>query len=134
MYSSEQILSAARTLRPRLDELLGTDAETVISQLDKLLAQAEAGQEVDNDIMELLTEYEPTRNELKALLDGEPKGERSYTPLPGDLSKPVATSEYVCPNQGGCTCGKYPKGWVRFSIDESIPICPEQNKSLINSY
>ena len=131
MYEIEDILSAARTLRPRLDELLGTDAETVISQLDKLLAQAEAGQAVEDDMMELLTKYEPTRNELNALLDGEQKGEKSYAPLPGDSSKPVATSEYVCPNEGGCTCGDYPTGWDRLSIDEPIPICPKRNQPLI---
>jgi len=129
MYETEDILQAARAIRPRLNNLLGTEAETVAQQLDKLLAQADTGQVVGDNILELLSEYQATRQEMNARLSKEEF--KNYSPLNGDSSKPVATSEYICPDKAGCTCGKYPTGWDRHSIEDAIPNCPNLNKALI---
>jgi len=130
MPTTEQILSAAQTIRTRLDELLGADAETVANQLDQWLAAPES-EAVKNDIVKLLSQYQPTRQELKNLLSAAESAERNYTQLSGDPSRPVATSEYICPNQQGCTCGEYRNGWDRLSIEDTIPTCPKKNQPLI---
>ena len=61
MYTSEDVLEAARVIRPYLPNLLGAEAETVERALAELLARAESGEAVDNQILELLAEYDATR-------------------------------------------------------------------------
>ena len=128
MHEPKDILQAAQAIRPQLDELLGTAAKTMAPQLDKLLAQAETGQAVADNIIELLSEHDATRQAMNARLAGEET--KSYSPLGGDSSKPPATSEYLCPDKSGCTCEKYPTGWDRHNIEEPIPTCPKLNQPL----
>jgi hypothetical protein len=79
MYEPKDILQAAQAIRPQLDELLGTDAKTVAPELDKLLAQAEAGQTVTYDIIELLSDYKATRQAMDARLSNEET--KNYSPF-----------------------------------------------------
>jgi hypothetical protein len=69
VYSTEDILEAARSIRPHLSELLDAElAITIDQKLTELLAQAEAGQPVENLILELLAAHDSTRNWLNTKL------------------------------------------------------------------
>jgi hypothetical protein len=140
MYQTEDVLNAARAIRPHLTELLGTQAETVEQQLSALLIQADTGEDVEIEIFDLLGEHESTRKWMQDALEDKnvPSGEKTYSPLP--TPKPQVANPnkrvskltiHVCPNESPCNCGKYPDGWMPSMIGDSIPDCPKHHKPLI---
>jgi hypothetical protein len=68
MYTSKDVLEAARVIRLYLPDLLGAEAETVDRALAELLAKAESGEAVDNQILELLAERDSTREWTRQFL------------------------------------------------------------------
>jgi hypothetical protein len=60
-YTDEQILETARLIRPHLDALLGAGAAELDEELAALLARAEAGEDVADPILDLLTQHEALR-------------------------------------------------------------------------
>ena len=69
MYEREDVLAAARALLPKLPSLLGADAEGVAKELDRLLQLAEAGEQVENDILALFARDEATREWARRFLE-----------------------------------------------------------------
>ncbi len=69
MYEREDVLAAARALLPQLPSLLGDDAEAVAQELERLLQLAEAGEEVENDILALFAQDEATREWARRFLE-----------------------------------------------------------------
>ncbi|NJN87077.1 MAG: hypothetical protein HC881_13255 [Leptolyngbyaceae cyanobacterium SL_7_1] len=118
MYDPADILEAARSIRPYLNELLGvTNAEAIDHQLAELLAQANTGRSVDNSILELLATQDATREWIAAFLQDkqQPEHLRSFSPLPGPPSI-VSAAKFVCPQ------GDYI--WYRPRVGIEPPPCP----------
>jgi hypothetical protein len=73
MYSSEDVIAAARSIRPLLRELLGEElAMEIDRKLADLLAQADHGESVDKPILSLLASYDSTRKWLRRKLFSQP--------------------------------------------------------------
>ncbi|RAS70420.1 hypothetical protein C8D87_101720 [Lentzea atacamensis] len=112
----EDIVAAARTIRT--DPMIGSVAEP----LDDLLARADAGERVADDILELLTAEPALREEMRRRLPQEQDTSRtadqlgSYQALPGH-GAPSAEILYRC-----STCDyEYPI----FEVGEPVPdSCP----------
>ncbi|OLP18517.1 hypothetical protein BST81_10590 [Leptolyngbya sp. 'hensonii'] len=123
-YDSNDILEAARTIRPLLSELIGDEAAGAIDpQLAGLLAQANTRQLVDNQILELLAEQDATREWVADFLQDQqqPAHLRTWNPLPGQRS-PIGTAKFVCPE------GDYTWYCPRIGIEP--PLCPTHNLPL----
>ncbi len=69
MYEAQDVLEAARAIRPHLSELVPPDAEDVDNRLGRLIQRAEGGQDVKLEILELLSERETTRDWADKLLE-----------------------------------------------------------------
>lgn len=124
MYESNDILEAARTIRPFLSELVGIETAAAIDpQLADLLAQSSIEQSVDNRILELLAEQDATREWLADFLKHkqQPEQLRTWSPLPGQGSI-VGAAKFVCP-QGDYT-------WYRSRVGVECPLCPTHNLPL----
>jgi hypothetical protein len=67
-FIPEDVLKGARTIRPFLPDLLGREAELVDQQLAELLGQAEAGQQADQQILEILESHPKTRSWIAEFL------------------------------------------------------------------
>jgi hypothetical protein len=126
MYTSEDVLEAARIIQPYLPDLLGAEAEAVDQALAALLAKAAAGEAVENPILELLAEHDPTREWAQQFLIDKmpPPVMRSYDPLAGSQSV-INANTFVCevPN-----C---PRIWHRPKAGIAPPVCPEHKIPLV---
>ncbi|MEK8020178.1 MAG: hypothetical protein VSS75_025175 [Candidatus Parabeggiatoa sp.] len=140
MYKTEDVLNAARAIRSHLPELLSHEAQAVENELSTLLAQADAGEDVEIDIFDLLGGHEATRQWMEAALEDKQiySGEKIYSPLPTPDPQVVNSNKrvskltiHVCPNDGACDCGQYPEGWMPSMIGDCIPNCPTHHQPLI---
>ncbi|MFI0980866.1 hypothetical protein ACH4SP_28130 [Streptomyces sp. NPDC021093] len=128
----EVVLDVARTIRPYLAGLIGEDAEVLDRNLVRLLGRARAGADVDEAILDLLSESPATHAWTASVLgderhlppDLQSRAERSgdkggYTPLGNPHGgDPVDAERYVCPEDGAYA-------WWRTSVGQSIPDCPD---------
>ncbi len=117
----EDVLECARSIRPKLEELMGPEAERVDHQLADLLAQANTGQQVDNRILDLLKRDEETYYWIAEFLS-EPPESRGFQRLPGSRLVGQA-SKYVCPVGNDYT-------WYRRG-GEPIRTCPTHRVELV---
>jgi hypothetical protein len=126
MYSSEDVLEAARVVRLYLSDLLGSEAETVDRALGELLAKAESGETIDNQILELLAQRDATRKWTRQfLIDKMPLPVmRSYDPLAGSPSV-IDANTFVC-QVPGC-----PRIWYRPKAGIDPPLCQEHKQPLV---
>lgn len=113
-FSPEDVLECARSIRPFLPELLGAEATRIDQQLADLLAQLQAGEAVDIQILELLKSNPDTFQWIREFL-GTKSVSRGYERLPGG-SGAVSAQKYICPQ------GDYI--WYRRSAGISVPVCP----------
>lgn len=108
MYSTQDVIQAAKEIKEQLSELLGKDASSVEQSLSKLLLKADSNQQqVDNEILELLASYEPTRIKFTEILRRENKLPDDDTETtrggfqnpPGTSSPPPSNGKllYTCP-------------------------------------
>jgi hypothetical protein len=127
MTQPKTILTAAQAIRPHLSSLLDPDtAERIDRELYYLLAQAESGQNVENQITELLRQPEPTQSWMRRYFKGEKPEEitrssSSYSNLAGDPALQPAP-RYVCP--------RCDSSWYR-EDNEPIPECPNHHIPLV---
>ncbi len=115
---SEDILEAARAIRPYLPELLTAEqAKAIDHQLTQLLTQQDQTK-VDNLILDILCSQEPTRQWIDEFLELKlpPTLEKSYQPIPGNLTPVSSVAKYTCP------FGDYV--WYQRQVGEPIPNCP----------
>jgi hypothetical protein len=116
----EDILAAARAVRPVLPELVA-DGPDLDARLGDLLARAERGEPVADDILDALTAHDRVREWLRRLLPEDAdatRGDESvlFSPLPG-TGEPTAEIVFTC---GGCDYA-YPV----FEVGEPVPDgCP----------
>jgi hypothetical protein len=121
MYSTEAILEAVLIIRPRLENLLGAEtAQQVNTQLLQLLSQIQAEIPVENQLLELLAQYEPTRREMRELLNHPEESYRTtkntgFERLPG-ASDPQPKPQFRCP--------KCSHSWSRLKLGKPTPLCP----------
>ena len=128
MYTAEDVLEAARLIQPYLPDLLGTEAATVDRSLADLLAKAATGEAVENPILELLAERDPTREWAQQFLIDKmpPLVMRTYDPLAGSQSV-INANTFVC------TVPACPRIWHRPKAGIAPPICPEHKILLVPS-
>ena len=112
----EEVLEAARAIRPHLRSLIGDQADETDSEIARLLDQAEAGEAVKLQVLQVLSRSEETRAWASQLLR-IPPGERGYEGLPG-RSGPLRVPRYACRFGDG-------EPWYRFSVADEVPVCPE---------
>ncbi len=120
---SQAIISIARQLRavlPRMDE----QAQALIPRLDALLARADAGEDVDSRILELLASHPKLRDWLRQALPYQEEvmgvEDGRGAALPGDPD--VRATAYECP-----VCG-----WTYYLPQAGFPVprCPRDGSPL----
>jgi len=118
-FDPEDVLECARSIRPFLPDLLGSEAENFDRQLADLLALSKTRTPVNTKILELLTSHPKTRQWAAEFLASQPTSKgansRGYERLPGS-SDAVSAPKYACPQ------GDYV--WYRRSVGIPIPVCP----------
>ncbi|MEA5467119.1 hypothetical protein [Leptothoe sp. PORK10 BA2] len=126
MYTSKDVLETARVIRLYLPDLLGAEAETVDRALAELLTRAESGEAVDNPILELLAERDPTREWTSQCLNDKipPPVMRSYDSLAGSVSV-IDANAFVCEVPG---CSRI---WYRPKVGIEPPLCQEHHILLV---
>lgn len=126
MYTAEDVLEAARLIQPYLPDLLGTEAEAVDRALAALLAKAATGEAVENPILELLAERDPTREWAQQFLIDKmpPPVMRAYDPL-ADSQSVINANTFVC------TVPACPRIWHRPKAGIAPPVCPEHKIPLV---
>lgn len=132
MYSSEDVLEAARVIRLYLPDLLGAEAETVDRALAELLARAESGEVVDNQILELLADRDATREWTQQFLKDKvpPPVMRNYDPLAGSVSR-IDANTFVCPMAGCNTVWYRPRAGIEPPLcqNHKIPLVPAPSQT-----
>lgn len=113
-FTSEDVLEGARSIRPFLPELIGTEADQVDQQLVELLGKAKSGQAVDQQVLEILKSRPKTRNWIAEFLSSE-QVSKGYQGLPGKAGA-VSMPKYACPE------GDYI--WYQRSAGLQVPSCP----------
>jgi len=116
-----RILAACRALRGDLPQLAVAGAEELDRRLAELLAAAESGERVEDDLLELARTHPRTRLYTEYFLEhGAPPSPerlrvRGYSPLPGEIT-PIPLRRFVCPR------GDY--DWYQRAAGEPVPQCP----------
>jgi hypothetical protein len=130
MYKTEDVLNAARAIRSHLPELLSNEAQAVEKELSALLAQADAGEDIEIDIFDLLGEHEPTRQWMETALEDKKLsgGEKTYhKPLGNSDITPPGTQKYQCP-ETECS-----HTWISHKTRQPIPECPIHHVQLVEA-
>jgi hypothetical protein len=110
----EALRAAARELRDQRPDLLAAAGSHVAPALDRLLARAEAGQDVADGIVELLAADARTRDELhRRLARTDIRGVGGGLPGRPDPGEAIW---YECPE------GDY--RYPVFELGEPVPACP----------
>jgi hypothetical protein len=120
----DDILEAARTIRPHLSNLIPDDAITVDEELALHLNDTQTGKPSGNVLLGILRRREPTRRWLSVFLNQRflIESTRGFQPPPGN-PVPVSAQKYVCPQ------GDY--AWYRASAGSLIPRCPTHGVTLV---
>jgi hypothetical protein len=121
----EALLEIARSIRPYLTSLIGTQATFVDERLAVLLRRARAGDDVDAAVYEVLSSTPQIRNWAAAALSDEqllpPELQRhrdgNFSGLPG-MADPVDAIRYICPEDGAYAV------WQLF-VGDPVPNCPD---------
>jgi hypothetical protein len=121
-FDSEGVLECARSIRPFLPKLLGTEAGQIDRQLAELLEQAKTSQQVDTQILELLKSSTITQQWAAEFLSPELTSKGGYQSLPG-YSSAQKLSKYICPVNNDFT--------QRRRAGEPIMSCPTCKVALV---
>jgi hypothetical protein len=122
----EALWEAARSVRPYLPELVGTDAARVDADLAELLTDAQPSETVEKRLRMVLESHDGTRVFLEMLREDvplyrppRPEARRNptkrYSPLAGDHSL-IPADKFVCPH------GDYT--WYRPETGMEVEQCP----------
>ena len=128
----EDIIDVARTIRPYLPKLVGTEADAYDREIAGLIAQAQAGNDVGDQLLAVLTRSSAVHDWAAHVLENDRHlppdiqqiAERGFQLLPG-LGEPVAAERYQCPH------GDYV--WYQISVSDQAPDCPTHECALTTS-
>jgi hypothetical protein len=128
----EQLLEAARAIRPYLPELVGAEASAYDQEIARLIADAQAGRNVDEQLFTVLSRPADVRDWVASVLESDrnlpPRIqqviERGYHSLPGP-GEPVDAERYEC------AYGDYV--WYQLSVGDLVPQCPTHKRGLVSS-
>ncbi|HAC65631.1 MAG TPA: hypothetical protein DCF68_19395 [Cyanothece sp. UBA12306] len=126
MYSPQEIIKAACSIRPYLSDLLNAEkVQTFDDQLADFIQQAKENQDaVSKRILKLLSSEPSTREWSQRFLNLEEKErETSFQPIPGNPSYISGLIKYRCPE------GDYI--WYQRQQGDPIPNCPTHHIKLI---
>jgi hypothetical protein len=125
----EEVLEAARAIRPFLRQLVGAGAApTIDSFLADRLGAAEAGEQVSDEILGRLREAPATRRWwLDFLATGLPP-EVIRDDDPTRSASIPGRGEIVPPPRYECSHGDYV--WYRIGVAEPVPMCPTHDERL----
>jgi hypothetical protein len=129
----DDLLDACRTIRPYLEELVGDEAASYDRQIARLLADAQAGAHVDDELSAVLLRSEAIHSWVAKVLEDElhrppdlqptsELGNEGYQPLGGTPS-PTAADKFCC-REGDFV-------WWRRSVGASMPDCPTHHITLV---
>jgi hypothetical protein len=132
----DDLFDAARTIRPYLAELVGAEAASYDEQIARLLAAAQAGADVDEELSAVLQRSaaihawiaKTLEDELHRPPDLQPtrelgdEGLFGYQGLSGTAS-PTAADKYCCP--------KHDFAWWRRSVAQTPPPCTTHGIPLV---
>ena len=122
-FDPEDILECARSIRPYLPELLDADTDEAFDQqLSDLLAQAKAGQSVDQQILAFVTSKPKTRQWAAEFLSPA-RIVKGFQRPPG-ISQTSSAKKYICPEGSDYI-------WYRRSIAIPIQRCPTHKVLLV---
>jgi hypothetical protein len=121
----EAVLDVARSIRPYLPSLVGEHAAEVDAKLAFLLRRANAGVDVEEDLLAVLESSPGTHNWAAAMLADERgmppvrQATRSakFSGLPGQAD-PVDAIRYVCPVD-------HAYAYWRMFVGDPVPCCPD---------
>ncbi len=128
MYKTEDIMAAAISIRPNLKDLIGEEAENIQSELADLLLKHEKGEDVEIEVIDLLSGNETTRKWMENELKDKriPDGEKSFKPLAGHpVEPPRGIEKFVCSKGCGFT-------WFRQRVGQEIPNCSKCGAGLVS--
>ena len=119
----EDIVNVARTIRPYLSALVGEEADAYDREIAGLLARAQEGHDVSDQLLAVLTQSRTTHAWAARVLEDDrhlppeisQELERGFQPLPGHGEK-VDAEQFECPH------GDYV--WYRISVGVPVPACP----------
>ncbi|MBN8564857.1 MAG: hypothetical protein J0L70_30450 [Leptolyngbya sp. UWPOB_LEPTO1] len=93
MFTPERIRQIAQAIQPQLPELLPADiAADLDFQLTALLKQANAGQPVEQQILDLLYRQEALRSQLQL------ETAKQFNPIPSNSAPIPTTTTFRCPH------------------------------------
>src|SRR5437868_385501 len=114
----EDVIEAARAIRPRLASLVGEDVTRIGASLDAIMSSADPVSKMADDIVSVVVAHDRLRVEFLKLFPEEKDIVRSasYVGGPPGLSAPSATAVYYCP--------KCDYRFPIFEVGEPVPPCP----------
>ncbi|MEH1920871.1 hypothetical protein [Nostoc sp.] len=121
MTDNLSILETALAIRPHFSQLLDIEAgEQMRQQLDQLLQQVQAGESVEDSILELLTDERATGTWVTEFQQANAT-QKGFDPLAGNISK-ISAPRFKCP-----LCDYT---WSRDRIGRPTPLCRTHNVPL----
>lgn len=114
----EDVLEAARAIRPRLASLVGEDTSGVGARLDAIMSSSDPAPKMADDIISVIAANDRLRAEFLKLFPEEKDIVRSagYVGGPPGLSAPSAAAVYYCT--------KCDYRFPIFEVGEQVPPCP----------
>jgi CHAT domain-containing protein/tetratricopeptide (TPR) repeat protein len=126
VYRSEDVLSAARTIRGELPTMFA-DRPQVANELRRtlqvLVDDADRGRDVKRPVLDLLRTHAETRRRCEQLLHAAEQ-RRGFEETPG-VAQAVAAPTHLCPRLD-CDERSY-----RYSVEEPVPTCPVHHIGMV---
>jgi hypothetical protein len=122
IIDEQTIIATTLAIRPHLNELLRSDkGEQTRQQIDQLLQRFQAGEDVENDIWDVLTDDPILRRWTTKAQQANNSQKSGGSGLPGSMTK-VSVPWFKCPH-----CDE---SWPRDRVGRPVPLCKVHNVPL----
>lgn len=114
-------------IQQEMADLVGPDAAPLIgARVDDLLERLRAGEPVDDELFQVLTDEAAVRRRvlelMPAMVDTTKDSSPGLSPLPG-YGEAVAATIFACPH------GDY--RYPQIEVGEQLPLCPNHHVELV---